>query len=182
METHDPSGFKSLITQRLFLRGLELTDSPQIAAIRSDDTVNRYLDRPACISLAEAEVFIRKIRASVADNQSYYWAIDLKGEHGLVGTICLWNIDRDNSTIELGYELLPAHQGRGLMFEAIEKVIGFAFDELKFKKIVAVTHQFNNKSVRLLEKFGFATAESIADDARESADEICFELVRTESQ
>jgi ribosomal-protein-alanine N-acetyltransferase len=181
METHESTGLRTLSTQHLFLRSLELTDNAQIAAIRSDDTVNRYLDRPACISLAEAEAFIRKIRASVANNQSYYWAIDLKGKPGLVGTVCLWNVDLDNSTIELGYELLPAYQGKGLMFEAIEKVIGFAFNDLKFKKIVAVTHRLNKSSVRLLEKFGFTEDKSIADDAGESADEICFELVRNES-
>jgi ribosomal-protein-alanine N-acetyltransferase len=181
MATHDPAGLRTLTTQRLLLRGLELTDSAQVAAIRSDEKVNKYLSRPPCLSLAEAEAFIRKIRTGVANNGWYYWAIDLKDEPGLVGTVCLWNIDRDNSTIELGYELLPASQGRGLMFEAIEKVIGFAFGDLKLKKIVAVTHRFNNRSIRLLEKFGFTKSKCIADDTAEGIDDMCFELVRPES-
>jgi ribosomal-protein-alanine N-acetyltransferase len=180
MDMQDTTGFKALSTQHLFLRGLELTDAVQVAAIRSDDAVNRYLDRPACISLAEAEAFVKKICASVGNSQSYYWGIQPKDEARLVGTICLWNIDRENSTIELGYELLPAYQGSGLMFEATEKVIAFALGELKFEKVVAVTHRLNNRSIRLLEKFGFVKDKCVTGDAAESADEICFELVRTE--
>ena len=169
--------FRTFTSQRLVLRSLELHDSSEMAAIRSDDSVNEYLDRPACVSAAEAEAFIRKIQASVANNESYYWAISLKQAHRLIGTVCLWNIDRENSTVDLGYELFPSHKGQGLMSEAVEKVIDFAFGELKFKKVVAITHQFNSKSVRLLEKFGFERDESFGNEVGESTDEICLVLV-----
>jgi RimJ/RimL family protein N-acetyltransferase len=56
-------------------------------------------------------------------------------------------------------------------------VIDFAFGELKFKKVVAITHQFNSKSVRLLEKFGFERDESFGNEVGESTDEICLVLV-----
>src|SRR5580704_10374149 len=136
MDEPKHTDFRAFFTQRLLLRGLELTDGGQMAAIRSDDKVNEYINRPPCLSVAEAEAFIKKIQAGVANNGWYYWAISLKDEHPLIGTICLWNIDQENSTVELGYELLPANQGRGLMSEAVEKVIDFAFAELKFRKIV----------------------------------------------
>jgi ribosomal-protein-alanine N-acetyltransferase len=178
MGIQDSTGLKALSTRRLVLRALELADSGQVAALRSDEKVNQYLSRPACVSEAEAKVFIRKIQAGVANNGWYYWAIDLKEERQLIGTVCLWNIDRENSTIELGYELLPVNQGKGLMFEALEKVIDFAFGELKFKKIMAVTNQFNSRSVRLLEKFGFVRDQNFAGDAAEGVDDICFGLVR----
>jgi len=178
MGTQDSNGLKALSTRRLVLRALEQKDSAQVAVLRSDERVNQYLNRPACVSVAEAKVFIRKIQAGIANNGWYYWAIDLKEERRLIGTVCLWNIDLENSSIELGYELLPANQGKGLMFEALEKVIGFAFGELKFKKIVAVTNQFNSKSIRLLERFGFVKDESFIDEASEGADDISFGLVR----
>ena len=180
MDIEHPKSFKTLTTERLLLRGLELTDGAQVAAIRSDEKVNQYLDRPACLTISEAEAFIRKIHAGIANNDWHYWAIDLKEERRLIGTVCLWNIDRENSSIELGYELLPANQGKGLMFEALEKVIDFAFGELKFKKIVAVTNQFNSRSVSLLERFGFTRDKSFAEDAAEGSDDVCFELVCTE--
>jgi ribosomal-protein-alanine N-acetyltransferase len=163
-------------TQRLVLRSLELADGSEMAAIRSDDSVNEYLDRPPCLSLPEAEAFIRKIQASVANNESYYWAIALKDEHRLIGTVCLWNINRENSTVELGYELFPSRQRQGLMSEAIEKVIAFAFGGLKFKKMVAITQKLNSRSVRLLEKFGFVKDDSLVNEAGESTGEIGFSL------
>lgn len=168
--------FRSLDTERLKLRALEITDNKQVAAIRSDAEVNRYLARKSCLSISEAESFIKKIEAGVKNDGSYYWAICLKDENKLVGTICLWNIVRESEQVELGYELFPALQGKGIMSEALEKVLGFAFNDLQFKKIVAVTHRHNSKSLSLLEKFGFVNNPDYRDKAGLSEDELSFIL------
>ena len=41
------------------------------------------------------------------------------------------------------------------MSEALKKVIEFGFEELEFKEIVAEPNEKNERSIRLLEKFGF---------------------------
>jgi len=49
------SPFPVLTTDRLILRQLTSLDAAAIFALRSDERVNRYLDRPVCRRLEEAE-------------------------------------------------------------------------------------------------------------------------------
>src|SRR6516164_5567094 len=119
--------FPELQSIRLKLRSLEDKDLTALYALRSNEQVNRYLDRPPARSVEDAQAFISKIRDAIAGNQSFYWAITLKDQPGLIGTICIWNLSADRKSAELGYELHPDYQGKGYMDEAIKEVIGFAF-------------------------------------------------------
>lgn len=56
---------------------------------------------------------------------------------------------------EIGYELLPDFQGKGIMQEAISKVIDFGILHIGLNSIEAYTHSKNQSSTRLLEKFNF---------------------------
>uniref|UniRef100_UPI003298BD4E GNAT family N-acetyltransferase n=1 Tax=Salmonella enterica TaxID=28901 RepID=UPI003298BD4E len=47
------------------------------------------------------------------------------------------------------------HQGKGIMNEAINKVLRFAFADLQMAAIEAWTHPENKKSSSVLEKLGF---------------------------
>jgi ribosomal-protein-alanine N-acetyltransferase len=55
----------------------------------------------------------------------------------------------------LGYQIALQHQGRGLMQEALEATIGFAFRELRLHRIMANYRPENTRSGRLLERLGF---------------------------
>lgn len=140
-----------LETERLKLRKLAFTDATQLVLLRSDERVNRYLDRPATTTHEEALQFINKILAA----SSYYWALSLKNETMLIGTVCLWNTDHEKSHVEIGYELLPGFHGQGLMTEALQAVIGYNSTVLQFQTIVATLHRENIPSIKLLEKNGF---------------------------
>ena len=147
--------FPTLTTDRLQLRKLEMSDAPEVFAIRSDDRVNHFLDRPKANSIDDARSFIEKIQTYIKKNESAYWVITMKDHPKLVGTITLWNIVKEESKAEIGYELLPAYQGKGIMQEALTAVLQFSFDVLKFKTIEAFTHSENGKSSSLLEKNNF---------------------------
>ena len=179
MQTDKPNEFCTLDTQRLRLREPELTDGEQMAAIRSDAEVNKYLERQPCLSIAEAEAFILKIQTGVKNDGWFYWAICLKDENKLVGTICLWNVDKENAQVELGYELLPAFQGKGIMTEALEKIINLAFGALQFERIVANTNRYNSKSVGLLKKFNFVNNTRHITGAGLPEDEVMLVLTKS---
>ncbi|MEO6550457.1 MAG: GNAT family N-acetyltransferase, partial [Ferruginibacter sp.] len=115
--------FPVLKTDRLILRQLAITDDNEIFALRSDDSVNRYLDRRPSKSIEDAKSFIQAINEIIQKNDSIYWAISLSGK--LIGTICLFKFADDNSKAEIGYELLPIYQGKGFMQEAASKVLEF---------------------------------------------------------
>ena len=147
--------FPTLVTQRLILRQLEERDDAAIFSLRSDDRVNRFVVRPKQTHIGEARAFISKINTGIARNEWIYWAITLKDEPTLIGTICIWNISADKKTGELGYELTPAQQGKGIMKEAIGKIIEFAFHELAINTLEAFTHKENTGSTKLLLEYNF---------------------------
>src|ERR1700739_2910268 len=98
--------FPILETERLVLRQLDIGDENEIFQLRSDEGVNKFLDRPRANTLDDAKRFIEKIVKGINGNECLYWAITLKNEKKLVGTICLWNFSLENNSAEIGYELL----------------------------------------------------------------------------
>lgn len=149
------TSFPQLMTERLLLRRLSEADAHDILVLRSDEQVNQFLDRPACIDLEAAQSFIAKIEKGIINKESLYWVITLKGNDKLIGTICLWNFEADKMQAEVGFELFPGFQGKGIMGEALSEVLAFGFKELKLKTITALTNPGNLTSIKLLEKAGF---------------------------
>jgi len=137
------------------LRQLVSDDANEIFALRSDGNVNKYLDRTPSKSIDDAKTFIQTINENIERNDSIYWAITLNGNNKLIGTICLFGFSDDNSKAEIGYELLPGFQGKGIMQEAASKVIEFGIQQIGLNSIEAYTHSENQSSTRLLEKFNF---------------------------
>ena len=153
--------FPQLKTERLILRQLLEIDNEQIFLLRSDDSVNHYLERKKQVDLNEAADFISNINHGIAEDKWIYWAISQNNNPKLIGTICLWNFSNDKSTAEVGYELVPAYQGYGIMTAALESVVDFGFRALKLQTIQAYTHKNNLKSSKLLLKTSFSNIGQI---------------------
>ncbi|HNP24952.1 MAG TPA: GNAT family N-acetyltransferase [Panacibacter sp.] len=143
--------FPVLATQRLILRQLTAEDDQQIFALRSDNAINKYLNRQKANTIDDARNFINQ----VVNNHSLYWAIHLTDQNMLVGTVCLFNFSADQCQCEIGYELLTSFQGSGIMREAVQQVVDYAFHTTKVKRIEASAHRDNERSVNLLEKLLF---------------------------
>ena len=144
------TSFKELTTERLLLRSLKATDKKEIFILRSDPGINKYIDRTKTTNVEEALQFIKKRNDDINENKALYWAITIKENPKLIGTICLWNFSEDKKIAELGYELLQKFQGEGIMDESVKKVIEFAFQTIGIKTIEAFTHKDNLKSRALL--------------------------------
>jgi [ribosomal protein S5]-alanine N-acetyltransferase len=155
MTNRDFDHFPTLTTDRLMLRQLSMDDQHSIFTLRSDKEINKYLDRRVASTIEEAAEFIRKINANIHENNSAYWAITLTRTNTFVGTICLFNFSNGKNSCEIGYELMTEFQGQGFMKEAAEKVIEYAFQTLAFQKIIAVTHNGNQASTKLLSNLKF---------------------------
>jgi len=147
--------FPFLTTKNYSLRNLQFADEHEIFALRSDDLINQYLDRPKANSLDDARSFISKIMDGIAKNESIFWVVTPTDSARFLGTICLWNISRAEAKAEIGYELLPENQGKGIMQEVIPGVIQYAFEVMRLRSIEAELSPRNVKSVKLLEKNGF---------------------------
>ena len=164
MEKYNFTPFPNLTTSRLILRQLSEDDSAEIFSLRTDMRVNKYLDRQIQQNLTEVIAFINNINKSIHENQSLYWAICLKGKDKLVGTICLFGFSGENRTAEIGYELHPDYQKKGIMNESLNAVIEYAFSVLNLDSMIASVHKNNDGSIKLLEKNNFAMEENRAEE------------------
>jgi ribosomal-protein-alanine N-acetyltransferase len=148
--------FPVLTTERLTLRQLSARDVEQVFVLRSDTSINKYLDRDPSKTLKDALEFIRKIQR----NSLSYWAIAQKANGKLVGTVCLFNVSEDLKEGEIGYELLTEYQGMGIMREAAKKILEYSIQTLGLKTIDAYTHKDNHSSAYLLKELKFRRMES----------------------
>lgn len=74
----------------------------------------------------------------------------------VIGTVTLSNITRGVfQACHLGYNLDHAYQGQGLMREALDAVLLFAFDTLKLHRVQANYQPENERSAALLKRLGF---------------------------
>lgn len=155
--------FPTLTTERLVLRQMNVADQDEIFFLRSDKDVLEFVDIPKAQSVNDAIAFIEKINNYIANNESVMWALTLKNSDTLIGNICLWNMDAENNKAEIGYMLHPKCQGKGLMQEAVEKIINYGFEIMQLNSIVADLHAGNLKSLKLLVKNGFMYETSNGD-------------------
>ena len=165
--------FPVLHTERLALRQLLDSDDREIFALRSNDSVNKYLGRKPSESLADAKSFIQAIQENTRQNNSIYWAITLTGTDQLIGTICLFDFSDYRKKAEIGYELLPAFQGKGLMQEAVSEVIRFAVQQLGLTTIEACSHCDNIRSTNILQRLNFKKHGAVDDNL------LLFQLTHT---
>ena len=148
--------FPELKTERLLLRRLEKTDANEIFFLRSNEDVLRYLGREPTNTISEAEEFINRINKGIDENESVLWGIALIGKPSvIIGTICLWNIQKENYRGEIGYLLHPGYWRKGIMKEAIKCVNDYGFSVLGLHSIEAVTSPGNEASAAVLESTGY---------------------------
>ena len=150
--------FPELTTERLILRELKESDHDMVLFLRSDATVNAFIERPEdrkTKTTEDAVKFIKEIHGYAKSNTSIAWGISLKDQPNIVGTICLWNFSEDRKTAEVGYDLHPNFQGLGIMSASLKLVLDYGFNTLKLHTIEAFTHKDNKSSIKLLQRHGF---------------------------
>jgi len=77
-------------------------------------------------------------------------------EGAIIGTCNYTNIVRGAfHACHLGYQIGLAHQGQGLMTEALRATNAFAFDSMRLHRIMANYRPENERSARVLERLGF---------------------------
>lgn len=163
MESNSTTFFKHpfpwLKTNRLKLRPLDKSDTMEILFLRSDKEVNQFVKRTAPKNIADAEEFISKIQLDFIEGRNIYWVINFIQDTSMLGSICLWNFSSDRTKAEVGYDLKPNFQSKGIMSEALAEVLKFGFTQLKLKEISAFTQYNNASSIQLLKKNSFILKE-----------------------
>jgi RimJ/RimL family protein N-acetyltransferase len=138
------------------LRGVEPSDWEAHFAWNADTEMARRLDH---IHFPQSREATRRWaeRAATQDgaNDAFHFEIEnLAGE--LVGGLGTHDCNRRNGTFSLGVATRPGHQRRGYAAEAITIVLRHYFEELRYQKVSVGVYGFNEPSLRLFAKLGFA--------------------------
>ena len=147
--------FPVLTTERLVLRALTPGDAPALFAMRSDPRTMEHIARPVATELKDAEDLIARIGADVAANEGITWAITLRNDDRLIGTIGYYRLKKEHHRGEIGYMLSRSHRGQGIMAEALAAVVECGFQRFRFHSIEAITDPRNTASNKVLERHGF---------------------------
>jgi RimJ/RimL family protein N-acetyltransferase len=147
--------FPVIATNRLLLRKIDPSDVNEIFFLRSDARVMKYIDKAPAKSPDEAMQHINLILDLEKNNEAVEWAITLKEDTKLIGTICFWNIQKDHFRAEIGYALHPDYHGKGIMQEAMSKVLDYGFNIMKLHSVEANVNPGNAASIKLLERNKF---------------------------
>jgi ribosomal-protein-alanine N-acetyltransferase len=144
----------TLRTGRLILRPVESGDAEALLALRSNASVNKYLDRPKAPTLEDVRAFVYKLLDGIRARKNAYWVITPSERDEIAGTICLFNFSEQDGRAEVGFELHPDFQRMGLMQEALQELLAFVF-AAGLRNIEGWVHKENTGSIDLMQKFGF---------------------------
>lgn len=159
------SPFPQLTTERLILRRLTQEDAPEIFYFRSDPVILQYLGREPARNIEEVKPFIDTINANIDTNESILWGITLKESPAkLIGTICFWQLQKENYRSEIGYLLDPLHWKKGIMKEAINTVLEYGFSVMGLHSVEARLTPLNTASAAVLEATGFVREGYFKED------------------
>jgi len=154
------SGFKfkdfpKLETERFILRKGVVDDSKDLFELYSNENVVKYLPLKLFDSIEDAIGEINWYEKIFKEQIGLRWVIEETMTQKVIGTCGYLNYEKEHNRIEIGYDLKPEYWGKGIMQEALSKIIHFAFTSMKINKIEAKIEPENKSSIKLLEKLGF---------------------------
>ena len=110
------------------------------------------------------DLWFEKVKARYANDRGGMNVLIDKQTGALVGQCGLLVQDVDEVTIlEIGYSLLPQHQGKGYATEASVAWLDYGFNQMNIDKMNAYTHSENGASNHILQKVGMNFMEEYLD-------------------
>lgn len=142
-------------TKRLLLRPWEESDAESLYEYAKDPLVGPIAGWPVHTSVENSLEIIRNVLSAPET-----YAVCLKEDNKAIGSIGLMigkasNIGIPDTEGEIGYWIGVPFWGQGLIPEAVNEMIRYAFEELKLEKIWCGYFDGNIKSKRVQEKCGF---------------------------
>ena len=151
----------SVLTDKIYLRSLQPTDSSSLALVGDDPSIapglvlKPSLPYPYTERDALAFIYYAKGTAKKLQRQEIHYGMFRRDDEQLVGVIGLRNIDRETMTSSFGYWVGGEYRGQGFGTQAVEKIVELGFTKVKLREIGCHVFRDNYSSLRVLEKFGF---------------------------
>ena len=150
-----PASSPALEGGRIRLRQLSEDDAGDMHAVYSDEVTMAYWSNTPTKTLEETRQLVKRDVEATKNGRALFWAIEVKETGAVIGKCTLWQYDESNQRAEVGYILSRQYWRKGLMSEALEAMIDYAFSGLGLHRLEADTDTNNAASLALLEKLGF---------------------------
>lgn len=149
-----PKKQPTLDTKRLRLRAFRAGDLQAMHDLYGDADNLRYWSVPASPDIG---VTRRLMKWHLAYRPRHYvmWAVEEIKSRKLVGMINYHRRDLREKRVDVGWLILPQHQGKGYMTEAGRALLRHLFDDLGVHKVEALIEPANKPSAALAKRLGF---------------------------
>ena len=160
IEEIEMHGMAELRTERMALRRYRAEDAQDLYhAIGTDPEADRYSGWNPYATEELAEETVQRFISSYKDEHFYGWVMD--ADDVVIGTIGAYDFQED--TIEVGFSVAKAWQGRGYAGEALKKVLEYLTENEGIACATAWCAGENIASKKVLEKSGMTFVRSEPD-------------------
>jgi RimJ/RimL family protein N-acetyltransferase len=144
-----------MVTERLVIRRFRASDLAAFVAYRSDPEVAKYQGWTAPIPRRRAAELVKEFRTGDPGEPGWFqYAVEHREERVLIGDVGV-NLHANLMQAEIGFTLSAQWQGRGLAFEAVQRILHRLFIEAHLRRVSAECDARNVRSAHLLEHLGF---------------------------
>ena len=163
-------GTKVLLTERLILRKLKMSDAQDMFDNwASDDEVTKYLTWPTHASVQDAKDFISFLSENYVRRDFYCWGIELKEIGQVIGSISVNNHNDDIGSAHIGYCIGREWWRKGIASEAFSAVIEFLMKEVCVNRIESRHDCRNPHSGKVMEKCGLKLEGTLRQSDKSNA-------------
>ena len=141
-------------TKRLILRRIENGDCEDMYEYSADSDVTKYLTWQPHKNSSETKNYITDLLKRYENGKFFDWGLVYKPHGRFIGTCGFTSINLTQNTCEIGYVLSKNYWGMGLIPEALECIMDFAFSYFGFDKIEGRFLDGNENSKRVMQKTG----------------------------
>ena len=143
--------------EKLFIEKFKKSDISEWSKIESDLRVRHFVD-DKILTYEQSEEYIKKNILSYDNNGFGRYAVRFKKNKQLIG---MCGFLEEDYGIDFGYRYTPTVWRSGIGFDVAKLVLNYGIKKLKLYKILALTHEDNHGSIRILEKLDFIKKNKI---------------------
>jgi RimJ/RimL family protein N-acetyltransferase len=145
-----------LLGQYILLRGLELTDVPELMKHWNNVEVKKFLNSSAPHSIQEEEEWVKHTWQQRKEGKGFIFAIIYKEIDLYVGNIEISIIDQNSRRGVIGIAIFNQfYWNKGIGTESIQILLKFAFETLNLNTVELEVFANNPRAQRCYEKNGF---------------------------
>ena len=156
-------GTKTLETKRFILRKFNNNDyAGMFNNWASDPIVTKYVTWNAHKDETETEEYLKTVIALYERKDYYHWVIEEKKTKEVIGSIA--SVKNDDVCVEVGYSLSFKYWNKGVMTEALVRLLEFFFEEVGFEVALARHIKANRGSGEVMKKAGMKWMSDYVDN------------------